>query len=104
MNLLRGLILIVFSVAMSLAIVWQRARLTQTRYKIGAMQKEIGDLEIAEQLLHLEVSLLKSPKVIAQRVETMQLGLRDPSGCKLNKKRTEIGEYKLIAMRTREKP
>ncbi|MEW6358237.1 MAG: hypothetical protein AB1696_18025 [Planctomycetota bacterium] len=104
MNLLRGLILIVFSVAMSLAIVWQRAQLTQARYKIGTMENTLGQLEIEEQLLRLEMSLLKSPRVIAQRVETMQLGLRDPAGCKLSKGKKDIGEYKLIAMRTREKP
>ena len=100
MNLLRALILIMFSVAMALMTVWERAHATKIRYEIGAMEKEIEELEKEEQMLRLEVSLLKSPKVIAQRVETMQLGLLDPTGCNGAKRAKRISDYKLVAMRT----
>ena len=100
MNLLRALILIMFSVAMALMTVWERAHATRIRYDIGAMEKEIEKMEKEEQMLRLEVSLLKSPKVIAQRVETMQLGLLDPAGCNSAKKRKRTDDYRLVAMRT----
>lgn len=101
MNLLRGLILIMFSVALSLLTVWERAQVTRIRYSIGAIEKEMADLDQQEQVLRLEVSLLKSPKVIAERVETMELGLLDPSACVAGaKKQKPTNNCRLVAMRT----
>lgn len=104
MNLFRGLILILFSVTMSLLIVWERARVTKIQYEIGAIEQEMRDLEQEEQILRREVSLLKSPRVIAERVETMQLGLCDPAIRKsysdIKKMRQRITDYPLVAMRT----
>jgi len=106
MNLFRGLVLIMFSVTMSLLIVWERAQVTKLRYEIGTMEKRIQEMGQEEQVLHREVSLLKSPKVIAERVGTMQLGLRDPSTRKSyalrKKQRKRIEDYPLVAMRSPE--
>lgn len=106
MNLFRGLVLIVFSVTMSLLVVWERAKVTRIQYEIGALEREIREIEQEEQVLRREVSLLKSPRVIAERVESMHLGLNDPSTCKsyASKKRTRerISDYPLVAMRTQE--
>ncbi len=71
------LTLVVFVVAMSMYLVWQRSETRRIGYECGALHRQALQLQEENRRLLSEISALKSPQLIALKARSMDLGLTD---------------------------
>lgn len=78
MLLVRVLFLIFISVGMAMVVLWESKGIVRMGYKVTALEKKRTYLEEKNQELGIEVSSLRSPQKILQRLEDMGLELLPP--------------------------
>ena len=85
MLLIRVLFLIFISVGMAMVVLWESKGIVRMGYKVTALEKKKAYLEEKNQELGSEVSSLRSPQKILQRLEDMGLELSPPGKGDLKK-------------------
>lgn len=78
MLLIRTLFLIFISVGMAMVVLWESKGIVRMGYKVTALERKKAYLEEKNQELGSEVSSLRSPQKILQRLEDMGLELSPP--------------------------
>lgn len=85
MLLIRTLFLIFISVGMAMVVLWESKGIVRMGYKVTALERKKAYLEEKNQELGSEVSSLRSPQKILQRLEDMGLELLPPGKGDLKK-------------------
>lgn len=85
MLLVRTLFLIFISVGMAMVVLWESKGIVRMGYKVTALERKKAYLEEKNQELGSEVSSLRSPQKILQRLEDMGLELSPPGKGDLKK-------------------
>jgi cell division protein FtsL len=76
--ILKSLVLVVFTVILSLFYIWTRVQVTGQSYEITALQSQIVKVQNKHRHYHMEWALLNSPTRL-EKVASEKLGMRMPT-------------------------